>query len=51
VDPSLGLKSGGLGLPAEEEEVSSAKAAAARPYQPEEGVFDRIPHAYISEFD
>ena len=43
--------SGGLGLPAEEKEVSSAKAAAAGPYQPEEGVFDRIPHAHISELD
>ena len=43
--------SGGLGLPAEEEEMPSAEAASAGPQQPEEGVFDCIPHADISEFD
>jgi hypothetical protein len=42
---------GGLGLPAEQEEVSSAETAAAGPQQPEEGVFDGVAHADISEFD
>jgi hypothetical protein len=46
-----GSKLSGLSLPAEQEKMSSAKTAAARPQQPEESVFDRIPHADISEFD
>jgi hypothetical protein len=51
VEMCLWCVSGGLGLPAKEEKMSSAKAAAAGPQQPEEGVFDCIPHADISEFD
>jgi hypothetical protein len=43
--------SGGLGLPAEQEEVSSTETAAAGPEQPEKGIFNRIPHADISELD
>jgi hypothetical protein len=44
-------KSGGLNLPAKEEKMSSAEAAAAGPQQPEEGIFDRIPYADISELN